>query len=245
MKSMMKPIILITIHNRYHELSEHLIHNNSLFNEFDEKPFVIVVWASPQSDYLYLFEKFIKDGLIDKLLFREKSDCDGGPTTASESLNLKLGFDYIKNNFKDNDYFIIGQSADIKVNQGTYKLINNSIKDNNAVLFFWENGIARENVWHTNFFAVKNPLYLPPVNGDSDSDVLETRYGKYLINNNLNCFIRSHNSRNKKFQHLHLSENLPEIKKAVNIRCILIKKHFKIIKEKWYIRFYKFIRSFL
>jgi hypothetical protein len=80
-------------------------------------------------------------------------------------------------------YKIPGQSADIKVNPGTYKLINDNIKTNNAVLFFWENGIARENVWHTNFFAVKNLQYLPPVNTPMDSDVLETKYGKYLLNN--------------------------------------------------------------
>lgn len=245
MKLKMKPIILITIYNRFHELAQHLIHNNSLFNEFDEKPYVIVVWAAPKSEYLYLFEDFIKNGLVDKLLFREKTDLDGGPTTFTETLNLNIGFDYIKDNFVEGEYFIIGQSADIKVNQGTYKLINDNIKTNNAVLFFWENGIARENVWHTNFFAVKNLQYLPPVNTPMDSDVLETKYGKYLLNNNLNSFLRSHNSRSKKFQHLHLTESLPEIQKINNVRCISIKKDFEIIKEKWYIRFYKFIRSFL
>ena len=136
----MKPIILITIFNRFHELQEHIKYNNFLFNEFQEKPYVIVVWASPQQEYLWIFENLIKEGYIDKLLFRNTSEFDGGPTTYPECLNLKVGFEYIKNNFKEGEYFIIGQTADIKVVPGTYKLIQDNILNKEAVLFFWENG---------------------------------------------------------------------------------------------------------
>ena len=243
---MMKPIILITIYNRFHELQEHLKYNNFLFNEFDEKPYIIVVWASPKQEYLWIFENLIKDGYIDKLLFRDDLNCDGNvPTTYPESLNLKLGFEYIKNNFSKDSYFIVGQTADIQVEQGTYKLIQDNIKERDAILFFWENGISRDNVWHTNFFAVKNLDYLPPVYLQDDSDVLETRWGKYLLDNNLFNFLRSHNSRSKKFKHLHLSENLPKPLCRNNIRCNSTIVEFIIKKQKWYKRFYKFIRGLI
>jgi hypothetical protein len=232
----MKPIILITIYRRYRELIKCLENIHELKKEFKESPQIVVVWACPVLGNLWFFEKLIREGKINHLVLRHKNN-DGGPTTFPESLNLRLGLEFIEKNYEGQEFYVIGQACDIFPNSGTYKLVDTLLHEKEkAVLFFWENGIARENVWHTNFFAISNDRnYWPPLSDKNEADTLEVQWGKQLANKNL-PFYRTHNSRCLKFTESNLDQlNLALIPRKgdayINLNIMGYKSLWRRIRE--------------
>ena len=208
-----KPIILITVHRRYYELNRTIENIEKLKEEFASPPIIVVVWACPEIGRLWFFQELLKQGKIDRLVYREATEFDNnnGPTSYPASLNIRVGLDFIKREYSLFNYYVIGHDADIVPNTGTFKYIDQEMQDFNkdGVLFFWENGIRHVDTWHTNFFAVSsNKNYWPPIS-DRGGDVLESQWGTELLNNNLRNFTVSHNSRSQKFLHIHSTETEP------------------------------------
>ena len=201
----LQPIIVITLYRRYYEFVNSVENTYKLRGEFTLAPIIIVVWADPEPDKFGLIERFLKEGKIHYVLERRKSEWDGWgrPTTPAELLNFKVGFDFIKERFKD--FYIILQGADILVKEGIYGWVNSEITKWPAILLFWRNSLETQNAWHTNFWVVKNLKYLPRYNEKYQVDTLETMWAKTLRDDGLNDFLHSHNSRNLKFQEVHSS----------------------------------------
>lgn len=201
----MQPIILVTLYRRYFELVDTINNIQRLKGEFKLAPIIVIVWADPEPDKYGLMEQFLKEGKAHYILERKKSEYDGWnkPTTPAELLQFEMGFNFIKEKFKGQDYYIVVNGADILVSDGIYGLVDKEIQTHSAVLFFWFNGIATMDAWHTNFFAVKDQRYLPKYEEKYAVDTLETMWGKRLVDENLRDFFKSHNSREMKFKHIH------------------------------------------
>lgn len=240
----MQPIILITVFRRYHELVKSIEHIHNVRAEFKKPPIIVVVWAAPEVQRMFLFESLIKLGFIQHVLYRDQDPSDGlgKPTTAPESLNLRLGLEFIDKNYKN--YYVVGQACDITTKPQIYRWIDAEIEKYEAVLFFWNNGISLENVWHTNFFVTRSRNYWPPLAKEGDADTLERIWGRYLSENKLNNFSRSHNSRGLKFNHDHISELMEEFPKETKkvkftINCeVIVKKDIKY----YYRRFVRWLK---
>lgn len=203
----MQPIILITLHRRYRELIESLETVKELEDEFDIKPKKIVVWADPCIGHYWILRQLLQEEKIDYLVLRNKSvfDGEGKPTSYPESLNIKKGFEFIEENFKD--YFVIVKASDVFPRPGIFEYINKKIKDVPAILFFWENRIEKINAWNTCFFAVRHDFKeIPPVSNNSDT--LEINWGKMLASKKV-AFERNHNSRDRKFYCKNYQEAFP------------------------------------
>lgn len=209
----MKPVILVTVYRRYHELIQSLDHIQTLIHEFREPPDVIVVWAIPQLGHLWLMDSLIEQGKVTAVVGRPQlpDETPGAATTYPESYNLRKGLNYIKRNYEE--CYVIGHAADIQAMPGAYRFIDNKIHEGEkAVLYHWANGCCREDVWHTNFFAI--PLdeeYWPPISTKQSGDVLERQWGLSIAEKKPDRVFKWHNSRNQSFLHDHISENLPEI----------------------------------
>jgi hypothetical protein len=48
-----KPVVVLTVYRRYHELAEALDRLTALAHEFAEPPAVVVVWAAPEVGRLW------------------------------------------------------------------------------------------------------------------------------------------------------------------------------------------------
>lgn len=204
----MQPIILITVFRRYFELLSSLDNIESLHGEFNKKPIIVVVWSSPEVKHLWFFQELLAQKRINHLVVRYQTPQDGigRATTYPESLNLRLGLEFIDKEYQGWNYYVIGQAADIIVAPGTYGLINNKIQSVKAVLFHWHNGISHR-CWHTNFFAVAHKDYWPPISSLDENNTLEVQWAMYLDGNNLSQFYKTHNSRELKFQHINVPQN--------------------------------------
>ncbi len=200
----------MTVCRRYHELLRNLPSALTLAEaELGYRPGVVIVWARPEPRSLYLLN-FLQTAYGVRVLGRpslpgELPPSEGGATSYPESHNLRLG---LENSSGD---YVVCMAADILPRPGIFSEIDHFIRTGEkAVLFYWENGISRD-AWHTNFFAVtRDPLYFPPLCTPADQDVLEVKWGKNLIRENL-PFVRSHNSESRRFLHRHESESLPRL----------------------------------
>lgn len=235
----MQPIILITIYRRYRELLLVLDNIERFKDEFSKPPIIIIVWSSPEISREWVFQELIERGRIHYVIPRLTTQYDGNgrATSHPESLNLRLGLEWIENNI-DEPYYVIGQSGDIITNEGIYGLIDKNIVNYKAVLFHWNNTISLRS-WHTNLFAVRDKEYWPPLSSPGEFDTLETQWAKYLDNNHLTNFLTSHNSRDQKFTQVNISEEDAQIDKkpqkgVFTMQCQLV--GYKSIW--WYIKFY-------
>lgn len=210
----MQPVIFLTIYRRYHEFVDTIANIKKLESEFSQKPIIIVIWADPEDDRRWLFQEYLDAGLIDILLIRDSTDVDGinRPTTKPELLNMQLALDYLKTWFDREKMYIIGGACDVIVRPGIYKWIDEEIKNYPAILFHWQNKIAIQYCWSTNFFVTRDLDIFPCVLQGYEHDTLESGWGKWLNETN-KYFLKSHNSRELKFNHMHTSENLPEFER--------------------------------
>jgi hypothetical protein len=90
---------------------------------------------------------------------------------------------------------------------GAYAKVDEHMQAGGAgCLFHWDNGSARSDVWHTNFFAValSHPEFWPPVAAGGDADVLERQWGRQLQSLGYpGDFWKTHNADDRRFAHRH------------------------------------------
>lgn len=201
------PVILMTVYRRYHELQNNLLAVDLFEKQLGYRPKVIIVWASPEIGRMWFLHELIRTRKVTHVIYRPRNQFDDGPTTYSESVNIRFGLEWIKRCYSSNHY-VIFQAADINVYLKTYELINREMQSNkDAVLFYWENSVNAQNSWHTNMFAVSlNEDYWPPISSRENNDTLEVQWGKELLNKRLLNVFETHNSRGMKFKHSHDSE---------------------------------------
>lgn len=210
----MKPVVVVTVHRRYHELASNLARLRELAGEFSEPPDVVVVWACPDVGHLWFFQRLRAEGLVHTLLTRprlpgERAD---GPTTYPESHNIRLGLSWVRDHYDPASAYALVMAADVRPNERlALKFVDDHVAAGaRAVVLFWPNGCVRSDIWHTNFFAVcLDERYWPPVLGEGDSDTLEWAWGKHLLRADLPGVVRGHNSRERRFAHRHESDAHP------------------------------------
>ncbi len=238
------PVILITIYRRYYELIENLEHNiNLATKEFGVKPDIVIVWASPELGRYHLLQDLLNRGIISKVILRyNENNCDGiYSTTHPESISIRRGLEYIKQNYKEDLHYTILQTADIKIKPGAYQFIKNSFVDGIEAVVFSNGGtgLTRIGLLYTLFFAVGfNEKYWPPISERDNPDILEWQWTKQLLDMDFKNIVTSHNSRDKKFSHNHTSEFnvtfpiLPQTASAsVNLQYTVYKSTRTIIFE--------------
>lgn len=250
----MKPIILLTIHRRYHELVSTLDNIKNLSSEFSEKPEIVIVWADPEPSRFWFFQEYLKSGIINVLIMRNKSEFDRQTgeyqqtnsvvTTPPEILNMKVAREYFQGRFDREKEYLIGGACDITVNPGIYRNIDKDIVNYDAILFYWQNSIAMTDCWNTNFFVTRN-LDIWPSNCEGyEFDTLEAKWGKWLAAQNF-TFLKSHNSRELKFVHEHKSEHLEEFARKQMGGVFNIQGTLVGYKSIWYYigEFWKWLKS--
>ena len=236
-QTQLQPIIVVTLYRRYLEFLNSIERIHEIKVETPVKTIVIVVWAVPEENKFGIMEKLVKEGKIDVVLERPLSEYDGWgkPTTPAELLNFDVAINYIMANYSN--YYIVLQGADIIVEYGIHGWINREIPKYEAILFYWRNGLAITDAWHTNFFVVKNLQYWPKFEKKYEFDTLETMWGKRLRDEGLNQFLQSHNSRNLKFAEYHTStpDTIYPEDYGSGVYSF-VKGEFKINKFKYYLQ---------
>lgn len=166
----------------------------------------MVVWAQPEVSRLWFFQELLASGQLDHVLGRPPlaGEVGEGPKTYPESHSIRKGLEFVREHYPE--HFVIFQTADIWVQEGTYRFLSEGMQEHQAVVFRWINSCGGDNVWHTNFFAVADEAYWPPVSGPDHPAVLEQQWGMALAKENLPGIHASHNSRDQKFLHRHESE---------------------------------------
>jgi hypothetical protein len=211
-----KPVVVITVYRRYHELAAAIERIKELAGEFEETPEIVVVWAQPEVGRLWLFQQLLESGAISCVLGRPRlpEESPERSTTYPESHNIRLGLNWVRDNYDPDTTYAVVMSADVYPNpHQAFQFIDEhmSREKGRAVVFHWPNGCVPVNIWHTNFFAVcLDEKYWPPVVEPGREDTLELAWGKQLAQRRLDAVLESHNSRDKRFVHTHQSEHLAE-----------------------------------
>jgi hypothetical protein len=169
---------------------------------------VVVVWACPEVGHLWFFDELLRTGLASHVLGRPPLPGEGGATSYPESHNLRLGLTYIRDNYANEVHYVIGLAADVYLQDWTLSYIHDHMKENDCVVFHWDNGCVREGVWHTNCFGVcLDERYWPPLSPPGHADTLERQWGMKLERERPPLVHKWHNSGQRKFIHRH--ENGP------------------------------------
>lgn len=231
----MKPVIVVTVYRRYHELAALLDRVGELAGEFAERPDVVVVWAQPEVGRLWFFQKLLADGAVQKLLTRPRlpGEAADQPTTYPESHNVRQGLEWVRANYDPATTYAVVLAADVTPNaEHLFRFVDDHMSrdDGRAVVFHWPNGCVPHHIWHTNCFAVcLDERYWPPVLPAESGDTLEWAWGKQLRERRLHAVLESHNSRERRFVHAHRSEALPawpvEPQAAAQSALLLISGH--------------------
>lgn len=209
-----RPIVLITVHRRYHELdlSVGRVWEAFLLGEFARAPEVWVVWAGPEPARVWYVQGLVECGLVQRVITRRPGEGEGGgATSVAESRNVRLGL-LSAHALPAHDAYFVVQAADVLPHYGTFAFVDGRVNlhQDRAVVFHWPNGCVQSGVWHTNFFAVPNdPAYWPPLVEPGDQDVLERKWGLALEEANPPGVRRASNYGDSRFVHGHLSESLP------------------------------------
>lgn len=216
---MLKPVILITLYRRYFTFLQALKNIQKYKNEFKIEPDVIVVYAQPEKHMKFLVEQPI----VNKVIYRPKLVHEGekGGTTYPESHNIRIGLEYIRDNYK-NCYAVV-QAGDILVKESCYAHIDHIINHNSkdAAVCHWPNSIVPVGCYHTNIFAVTmDEKHWPPVCSFDEYDVLEWAWGKklgnYLDRQQYNFLTFN----NQLFDHVHTDGPYPKQEiNNININC--------------------------
>jgi hypothetical protein len=243
----MKPILLVTLYRRYHELDRNLAWFWEHANEFRERPEVVLVWAEPELDRLWFIEDLLSRGMIHHVVSRLRlpGEVAGQATSYPESHNLRKGLEFIRRHYHDQEVFVVGHAADVKVKKGLYAEIDSQFheKGAHALVFHWQNGCCHEGIWHTNCFAVSTDrLYWPPLSTPDHQDVLERQWGKYLQEMNPPRVVTSANYNQKNFSHDHLSEDLPEFPRHPRWAGGSVALHLSG-RRRWYLRALDWLRG--
>jgi len=236
MRFQMKPVILITLHRRYHELEKTINNLISKKRFFKECPSIYVIWADPEPCRYWFLDDLVKTSKIEGLITRHVLPEENGknPTSFYESHNIRIGLETIFRKYP-NSYCIV-QASDVLIKEYAIHLIQEQIfLHANAVVFYWSNKY-NPYAFHTNFFAVtSDSSYWPPFADFKTQDVLERLWYKNLESKNLlNKIFKYVNHNETCFMHEHISESLKEfVKKSVfhaSRICLNIKGHLSFHK---------------
>lgn len=221
----MKPVILITLHRRYHEFVKTIKNIHSKFEYFSEKPTIYVVWSDPEPGRYWLLDLFKKNNLIDFLITRHVLPDENGKTATTfyESQNIRLGLENVFRNHPDS--YCIVQASDISITEYGFHLIDTEMnRGAKGIVFSWIN--TNFGAFHTNCFCVTNDKDLwPPFADKKSRDVLERLWYKDLERKNLiKNFTNMSNYNKIIFSHEHISENLEQfpIKAALSYNQIYL-----------------------
>ena len=215
MRFQMKPVILITLHRRYHELLNTLKNINLNTRFFKEKPSIFLIWADPEPGMYWFINQFLQNKTIEFLINRYVLPNENGknPTTFYESQNIRLGLENVFRKYP-NAYCIV-QASDITIKEYGFYLIENEMNNGaNAIVFDWQNKFNAKS-FHTNCFSVINDKDLwPPYANIEDRDVLERLWFVQIEKNNLiKKFTVLSNNNEISFSHKHISELLKPLEK--------------------------------
>jgi len=219
----MKPVILITLHRRYHELHKSLknIHSKKVF--FKQRPSIVLIWADPEPSRKWFIDNLLKEKIIDHVIYRYKllSDSGGHGTTFSESQNIRLGLENVFRLY--DDCYCIVQASDICITEYGFYLIEQEMNNKaNVINFTWANRFSTK-AWHTNCFAVsKNKEYWPPCCDINCTDTLERLW--YNECNLYKGITTLSNNNEVAFIHKHISEKMD----AFPIKPVNIKNSFNL-----------------
>lgn len=209
----MKPVIVMTVYRRYHELNIALGRIEELRAQFSTFPDVVLVWAQPEVGRLWFIQELLDGGKIRHVLTRSRLDGEGevGGTTYPESHNLRLGLEWVRANYDPAETYAIGHAADVWVKGDAYRQIDSHMNSGKrAVVFWYDNAIILDGIWHTNLFGVcLDEQYWPPVSPKTSNEILERQWGLMLQRRSPPGIQKFSNYNQKLFRHNHLSEGLP------------------------------------
>jgi hypothetical protein len=209
-----KPVVVLTVCRRYHELADALARLKALEHEFAEPPAVVVVWARPEVGRLWYFQRLLRDGTVHHLATRPAlpGEADDRATSVPESHNIRLGLELARREYGPGAYAVV-QAADVHPHATlAYAFVDAHMRAGaGAVVLHWQNGCVHHGIWHTNFFAARldDEAYWPPVSDPGEQDVLERQWGRKLQDLRPPGVVESHNYNGKRFSHAHRSEHLP------------------------------------
>lgn len=237
---------MVTVCRRYHELKQNLRRlREAAISELGGPMDVVLVWARPELGRLWLIEELQQERLITHVIGRPplEGEVDGVATSWPESHSIRLGLEFVAANYPD--HYAVVMACDIWPQDGTLGFVHGHMAEHEAVLFHWENGIAHQDVWHTNFFAVgMDQRYWPPLSSPDHMDTLERQWGMALAKAGLPAIFRWHNSGGRRFLHRHQSESLPQIavvpRRGRGGLSLLVIGH-----RSWWLRAWDFIKRYL
>lgn len=203
-----KPIILITLHRRYHELIDNVQHIYRCRIFFKHNPIIYVLWADPEISKKWILDDLKKRKLINKIIYRKTIDKTGS-TSFYESINFRKAFPII---FQENgnNSFIIVHATDTKVSPVAYKIFEKQINDGFiASVFKWNNDYVY--AWKTAVFAItNNEECWPPLLTNNHGDVLESAWPKSLTHEIKNKIKINKYADNILFESKNSTEYLPD-----------------------------------
>jgi hypothetical protein len=247
----MRAVVVVTVYRRYYELERSLRRLRELSGEFSEPPAVLIVWAQPEVCRLWFFRKLKAEGLYDEVITRVRlpNEAADQPTTYPESYNIRLGLQHVRDHYPG--CYALVQAADVMAKPGqAYHFVDQHVQAGAAaVLFYWPNGCVRDNIWYTNFFAVKaDEQYWPPLVEPGDQDVLEWKWGKLLMERQPPGIEKNHNYNFKRFTHEHLSEthptpSFPESDGCGVFMTIKGRRHWLLRIRDWFVAVYQRLKG--
>lgn len=203
-----KPIILITLHRRYHELIDNVQHIYRCRIFFKHAPVIYILWADPEISKKWILDDLEKRKLIHKVIYRKSLD-KVGTTSFYESVNFRKAFPIIFDD-QGSDCFIIVHATDTRVSPVAYKIFEKQINDGYlASVFKWND--SQLDAWKTAVFAITNNKECwPPLLSNLHGDVLEAAWPKYMDNNIKNKIKVNKYADNILFESKNSTEYLPE-----------------------------------
>lgn len=203
-----RPIILITLHRRYHELIDNVQHIYRCRIFFKHSPIIYILWADPEISKKWILDDLKKRKLIHDIIYRETLDKVGN-TSFYESINFRKALPIIFQEHGDS-CFVIVHATDTRVSPVAYKIFEKQINDGFlASVFKWNNDYLE--AWKTAVFAITNNKHSwPPVLSNNHGDVLESAWPKSLSYDIKNKIKVNKYSDNILFESKNTTEYLPE-----------------------------------
>lgn len=187
----MKPVIGISLYNRYKELIENLKIIKSRFHEFKEEPSIVICWARYDEEKLDVAQRVINnikavigENSIATILFRNGL-IDEGKTgsTYPESHNIYR----LREKCPENSYLIF-QDADVYPMPGIYEIFDYAMnKDFDGVFFSMDNvkcvQHSCDGLFESKIFCIKrdSPIVFPVLELH-EPNIMEWHIGTALRN---------------------------------------------------------------
>jgi len=230
----MKPVILITLHRRYHELHKSLKNIYDKKDFFKTEPSIVLIWADPEPSRKWFIDSLLKEKIIHHVIYRYKLPSDSGAygTTFSESQNIRLGLENVFRLY--DDCYCIVLASDICISKYGLYLIDQEMKNGAKVVnFVWINRFISK-AWHTNCFSVcKEKKYWPPCCDLKCTDTLERLW--YNECYSYRGITTLSNNNEIVFTHRHISEKMDAFPaKPANIKTtfnLFIKGSMTLLKR--------------